>query len=197
MAYLTKKQKEIFNFIKSFIEKYNYAPSYREIAEGLGKKSPATVWQHVEMLQKKGYLRKISQTARSLELPSYQEEIDGIPVLGTIAGGEPIEAIRTSETIQIPKDMIQKGVFALKVKGNSMAGEGIYDGDYVIIQPSNVARNGDIVVALIEDDKATLKKYYKEKDYVRLEPANGKMKPIKTKQIIIQGKVKGIIRKFK
>jgi repressor LexA len=198
MKNLTKRQREILNFIESFMEKHDYAPSYREIGEFFEYKSTATVAEHIEALEQKGCLKKDPTMARSLQLtPVWDERVFEIPLLGMIAAGEPIEAIRTSETIQIPKDMMGKDVFALKVRGDSMTSEGIFDGDYVIIQPCQVARNGEIVVALIDNENVTLKKFYKEKNHIRLEAANSKMKPMRFKKVLIQGKVKGVIRKFK
>jgi repressor LexA len=198
MKNLTKRQREILNFIESFMERHDYAPSYREIGEFFKYKSIATVAEHIAALEQKGCLKKDPTMARSLQLtPVWDERVFEIPLLGTIAAGEPIEAIRTSETIQIPKDMMGPNVFALKVRGDSMIEEGIYDGDYVIIEPAQTARNGEIVVALIDNENVTLKRFYKEKKYVRLEPANANMKPMRLKKVLIQGKVKGVIRKFK
>jgi len=197
MKGLTKRQKQVLEFIKSFIKKYGYAPSYREISRHFGYKSIATTAAHIDTLRQKGYLTKEPTMARSLQVTVLADrKIHEVPLLGTIAAGKPIEAIRTSETIQIPKDMMGKNVFALKVRGDSMINEGIFDGDYVIIQPTNNPKNGEIVVALIDNENVTLKKFYQEKDCVRLEPANSNMKPIRVKKVIIQGKVKGIIRKF-
>jgi len=197
MRYLTKRQKEILDFIKDFLAQHEYAPSFREIGEHFGYKSVATVSEHIDALQKKEYLTKDSTMARSLQLtPLWDERVFEIPLLGTIAAGRPIEAIRTRETIQIPKDMMAKNVFALKVRGSSMIDEGIYEGDYVIIQPTQTAQNGEIVVALIDNDNVTLKKFYREKKGVRLEAANAKMKPMRFKKVVIQGRVKGVIRKF-
>jgi len=207
MRNLTKRQKKILDFVKDFIKKHDYAPSYREIAEYFHYNSLATVADHIEALQQKGYLKKDPTMARSLQLTAIADKkVYEIPLLGTIAAGEPIEAIPTSETIQIPKDMMGKNVFALKVRGDSMIEEGIFNGDYVIIEPCQNAKNGEIVVALIDNERATLKKFYKEKNGLRLEAANSKMKPIrfryepgeaKTDKVLIQGRVKGIIRKFK
>lgn len=198
MKNLTKRQKEIFDFIKNFSLEHGYSPSYREIGEHFGYRSLATVFDHIESLRQKGYLQKDPALARSLKLTAVtSKKTYEIPLIGSIAAGKPIEAITTSETIQIPKDMMAKGVFALKVKGDSMVEEGIFDGDYVIIQPTQTAENGDIVVALIDNDKVTLKKFYKDKNFVWLKPANAKIKPMKMKKVVIQGKVKGIIRKFK
>ena len=197
MRYLTKRQKEILDFIKDFLAQHEYAPSFREIGEHFGYKSVATVSEHIDALQNKEYLTKDSTMARSLQLtPLWDERVFEIPLLGTIAAGRPIEAIRTRETIQIPKDMMAKNVFALKVRGSSMIDEGIYEGDYVIIQPTQTAQNGEIVVALIDNDNVTLKKFYREKKGVRLEAANAKMKPMRFKKVVIQGRVKGVIRKF-
>ena len=209
MKSLTKRQKQVLSFVEGFIKKFDYAPSYREIAENFNYKSTATVFEHIEILNAKGYLKKDPTMARSLQItPINDGKVHEIPLLGTIAAGEPIEAIRTSETIQVPKDMMGKNVFALKVRGESMISDGIFDGDYVIIEPCNVARNGEIVVALIDNENVTLKRFYKDKNYVRLEAANAKMKPMKFKyergesaakaeKVMIQGKVRGVIRKFK
>lgn len=197
MSYLTKRQKEILTFVDNFIIRHDYAPSYREIANSFDYKSTATVAEFIEILTQKGYLKKDPSMARSLQLmPIVDQNTQEVALLGTIAAGQPIEAIRTSETVYVPKDMVKKGVFALRVRGDSMIEEGIFDGDYVIIEPTNTAKNGEIVVALIDNDKATLKRYYLKKKWISLEPANGKMKPIRTKKALIQGKVRGVIRKF-
>lgn len=194
---LTKRQKEVINFIEKFMERHEYAPSYREIGEHFDYRSTATVAEHIEALQAKGYLTKEPTMARSLQLtPTWEERVFEVPLIGIIAAGRPIEAIRTSETIQIPKDMKGKNVFALKVRGDSMVDEGIFDSDYVIIEPCQTAKNGEIVVALIDNENVTLKKFYKEKNNIRLEAANAKMKPMRFKKVLIQGRVRGVIRKF-
>jgi len=198
MAYLTKRQKEILDFIEDFINQHGYSPSFREIGENFHYRSVATVADHIAALQQKGYLNKDPSMARSLQVnPVWEEKVFEIPLLGTIAAGKPIEAIRTQETIQIPRDMMGKNVFALKVRGDSMIEEGIYEGDYIIIEPRPDARDGDIVVALIDNENVTLKRFYKEKNGVRLEAANRKMKPMRLKKVVIQGKVRGVIRKFR
>ena len=197
-SYLTKRQKEILDFIKDFVKDHEYAPSFREIGEFFDYKSVATVAEHIALLQEKGFLTKDPTMARSLQLtPVWEDRIFEVPLLGTIAAGAPIQAIRTHETIQIPKDMMAKNVFALKVRGESMIDEGIYDGDYVIIQPCQEARNGEIVVALVDNENVTLKRFFKEKKTIRLEAANAKMKPMRFKKVTIQGRVKGVIRKFR
>lgn len=198
---LTKRQKEIFEYIRNFIEENGYAPSYREIAYYFEYSSTGTVAEYISILEEKGYLTKDAMEARALQLtPSYDDGLDisTIPLEGVIDAGKPIEAIRTHETIDIPRDMMGKKTFALRVRGESMIEDGILDGDYVIIEQSNAARNGDIVVALVDNENATLKRFYNEKDYIRLQPANSKMKPMQfaKKRVTIQGKVKGVIRKF-
>jgi repressor LexA len=194
---LTKKQKFILDFITEFIAKNGYAPSYREIGEGFGLSSVSTVAEHIDTLAAKGYLSKEENEARSLQLtPAWDEATFEVPLMGIIAAGAPIQAIRTNETIDIPRDMMGPNVFALKVRGDSMIEDGIFNGDYVIIEQSSTAKNGDIVVALVDRENVTLKRFYQEKDHIRLQPANKSMKPILAKNVVVQGKVKGIIRKF-
>ena len=198
MESLTKRQKEIIDFIRGFIESHDYAPSYREIAEHFQLGSIATVAAHVDNLKDKGYLTKDFNEARSLQLtPRWDERTFEIPLLGSIAAGAPIEAIRTNETIDIPRDMMGKNIFALKVRGDSMIGDGIFDGDYVIIEQTANPNNGDVVVALLDNENATLKRYFREKNRIRLQPANSNYNPIYTKKVVIQGRVKGVIRKFR
>jgi len=194
---LTKRQTEILAFIKHFIETNEYSPSYREIAKALCLSSVATVAEYINVLSQKGYLDKEGSCARSLQLtPSWDERIFEIPLLGQIAAGKPIEAIRTNETIEIPRDMTGHNVFALRVQGDSMIEDGILDGDFVIIERTNNPKNGDVVVALLDQDNVTLKRFYREKRRIRLQPANKNYKPIYTKRAIVQGRLKGIIRKF-
>lgn len=195
---LTKRQSEIFDYIKDFLLSHDYAPSYREIAEYFRFASIATVAEHIEGLKEKGYLRGDLSGARSLQLsPQWDNETFNIPLMGSIAAGSPIEAIRTRETIDIPRDMMGPNIFALKVRGDSMVDDGILDGDYVIIENTTNPKNGDIVVALLENDNVTLKRYYKEKDHIRLQPANSRYGPIRVKKVVVQGKVKGVIRRFR
>lgn len=197
MKPLTKKQKEVLDYIAGYIDDNGYAPSYREIAEHFGFSSVATVTDHVQALKDKGAVENDFNAARSIQLtPQFDEESFGVPLMGAIAAGSPIEAIRTRETINIPRDMVGKDTFALKVHGDSMIDEGILDGDYVVIEKIDRPRNGDVVVALIDNDNVTLKKYYKEKNRIRLQPANAKYGAIYTTNATIQGKVKGVIRRF-
>lgn len=194
---LTKKQSDFLNFIKNFIDENGYAPSYREIAQSLSFSSVATVAEYINILEQKGYLTKEEACARAIQLtPAWDERIFEIPLIGIIAAGKPIEAIRTNETIDIPRDMMGTNVFALKVSGDSMIEDGIHDGDYVIIEKTNQPKNGDIVVALLDNDNVTLKRFFREKRRIRLQPANKTYKPIYTRRALVQGRVKGIIRKF-
>ncbi|HEY1074554.1 MAG TPA: transcriptional repressor LexA [Patescibacteria group bacterium] len=202
MLPLTPRQREILDYITGFVDSNDYSPSYREIAEHFNLSSTATIAEHIETLKTKGYLRDDLSGVRSLQIQApepRQEDLlheMAIPLLGSIAAGLPIEAIRTNETIDIPRDMAGKKVFALKVRGDSMIEDGIMEGDYVIIEACDNPRNGDIVVALLDRDNVTLKRFYREKDHVRLQPANKKYKPIRVKKVVIQGRVKGVIRKF-
>lgn len=197
MEPLTKKQQQILNFISDFIYTNNYSPSYREIAEKFNLSSVATVAEHINSLKIKGYLDSEPNLARSVQINSgYENENYTIPLLGFIAAGFPIEAIKTNETLDIPRDMNGRNVFALKVKGDSMIDDGILDGDYIIIEQCNNPRNGDIVVALVGKDNVTLKRFYKEKKFIRLQPSNKKYSSIIAKNVKIQGKIKGVIRKF-
>ena len=197
---LTKRQAQILEYISGHIAKHNYAPSYREIGEYFGLSSTATIAEHIESLKAKGYLTHEENLARSLQPMAAVNDVESIglaiPLLGTIAAGRPIEAIPTNETIDIPKDMMGTNVFALRVKGESMIEDGIMSGDYIIVEQTKVAKNGDIVVALIDQDNVTLKRFYKEKDRIRLQPANSTMRPIFLTKVAIQGKVRGVIRKF-
>lgn len=201
MEPLTKRQKEILDFIRNFIAENGYAPSFREIAYYFELSSVSTVAEYISILEEKGYLTKEAMEARSIQLtPAFASGIDTfeIPLSGVIDAGKPIEAIRTNETIDIPKDMMGRKTFALRVRGESMIDDGILDGDYVIIEQSSTPRNGEIVVALIDNENATLKRYYNEKNNIRLQPANRAIAPMRfaKKRVTIQGKVKGVIRKF-
>ncbi|MFA7244359.1 MAG: transcriptional repressor LexA [Patescibacteria group bacterium] len=201
MEPLTRRQKEILDFIRNFIDENGYAPSYREIAYYFELSSTGTVAEYIAILEEKGYLSKEAMDARSIQLtPAFASGIESfeIPLSGMIDAGKPIEAIRTNETIDIPRDMMGKKTFALRVRGESMIEDGILDGDYVIIEQTNSPKNGDIVVALVDNANATLKRFYDEKNQIRLQPANSSMRPMRfaKKRVTIQGKVRGVIRKF-
>ncbi|MDP2812656.1 MAG: transcriptional repressor LexA [bacterium] len=198
MPELTKRQKQILDFITQFIQSYDYAPSYREIAEHFGLSSTATIHEHIKSLEDKGVLSSSHNVARSLEVMNYRfgRAIE-LPLAGLIAAGEPIEAIETQETIAVPRSLIKdENSYVLKVKGESMIDEGILDGDYVVVERKYYPQNGDVVVALLDNEYATLKKYFREKDRIRLQPANKTMKPIYAKNPAIQGIVRAILRTF-
>lgn len=199
MIPLTKRQAQILEYVTGYIEKNNYAPSYREIGKYFHLNSTATIAEHIDSLKAKGYLNHAENLARSLQ-PTISSQTDlenfGIPLLGLISAGRPIQATVTNETIDIPRDMMGKNIFALRVKGESMIEDGILSGDYVIVQQTKTANNGDIVVALIDQENVTLKRFYREKDRIRLQPANSSMAPMYFDKVMIQGRVKGVIRKF-
>ena len=198
----TKRQKEILNFVTAYLKTHDYSPSYMEIAENFKISSSATIHQHVKALEQKGYLKPFKNQKRALEpvfLSSYRDTIAvDLPLVGLITAGEPIEAIEDKETMVIPSDFVPniENSYVLKVKGQSMIDEGIWDGDYVIIERNHSPKNGDVVVALLDNAYATLKKFYREKNRIRLQPANPAMKPIYSKNPLIQGIVRAVIRKF-
>ncbi len=202
MEKLTKRQKEILDYVNQYINDNSYAPSYLEIAENFGISSPATIHQHVKALESKGYLKSFKNQKRALEpiiLSSYRDAIViDLPLVGLITAGEPIEAVEDNETMAIPSDFVtdRENSYILRVKGQSMIDEGIWDGDYVIIERNHSPKDGDVVVALLDNAYATLKKFYREKNRIRLQPANSTMKPIYTKDPLIQGIVRAVIRRF-
>lgn len=202
---LTKKQKEVLDYISQFIELHGYAPSYREIAAYFKYGSVATVAEHVESLVAKGMLQKgDNNEARSIQLVKTDldtSESIGLPILGLVAAGQPIETLGTHpETLEVPPFMVgRRNSYVLQVKGDSMIDEGINSGDYVVVQEKEVPSNGEMVIALINGGEATLKRYYKERDHIRLQPSNSSMEPIIIKPgtpIQIQGTVIGLIRKY-
>lgn len=202
MAYsdLTKKQGEALDRIRDFLARHNYAPSYRDIMHMMGIKSPATAFSHVQSLREKGYLSVRDGAIRSLELTEkaniFTRSIE-IPLVGTIAAGQPIEAIENNETIAVPLELLPNlNCFVLQVRGRSMIDDGILDGDYVIVERNFYPQNGDVVVALLNNESATLKRYYREKNRIRLQPANKEMKPLYTKNPVIQGIVRAVMRRY-
>jgi site-specific DNA-methyltransferase (adenine-specific) len=195
---LTKRQKQILDFIKLRIKNKGYAPSLEEIAKHFKLSSVATVHEHIENLKEKGYLQKEENQPRAINVSTNQVMVT-IPLLGTIAAGQPIEAIQYRETIAVPKSKLLSSpdIYALRVMGNSMVEENINDGDIVLVKPQGTAENGQKIVALIDNHEATLKKYYKEHGHIRLQPANKTMEPIiirNGKDISIQGIVVDVIR---
>jgi repressor LexA len=205
MDSLTKRQNDILNFIKEYIVARGYPPTVREIGEALGLSSPATIHSHLNNLENKGYIRRNNYKNRAIELlvkNEYQNNdpsVVDVPLLGMVTAGSPIEAIETpDEYFSIPVHMIptKKEVFTLKVSGDSMINAGIYDGDIAIIQRQNTANNGDIVVAMNNENEVTLKRFYKERNYFRLQPENDKLDPIIVDNVTILGKPIGLFRKF-
>jgi site-specific DNA-methyltransferase (adenine-specific) len=195
---LTKRQKQILDFVKLKIKKKGYAPSLEEIGKHFKLSSVATVHEHIENLQEKGYLKKEENQPRAIDI-STNEIMVTIPLLGTIAAGQPIEAIQNKEMIAIPKSKLPRSaeVYALRVVGNSMIDENINDGDIVLVKYQNVAENGQKVVALIDNHEATLKKFYKEKGHIRLQSANKTIEPLifrNGRDVSIQGIVLDVIR---
>jgi len=201
---LNQNQIDILNFIKNQIQKKGYPPSVREICKGVDLKSTSTVHRHLEKLEIKGYIRKDPTKPRAIEI--LDRDVDNsfpakktvdIPIIGRVTAGKPIFAFEHIEdTFPVPVEMAERGsLFMLRVQGDSMINAGILDGDYVIVKQQKDAINGDIVVALIEDE-ATIKRFYKEKDYIRLQPENEVMSPIIVKDVMILGKVIGLFRRL-
>lgn len=200
---LYKRQKELLDFLNQYIQKYGYAPTLAEIAESMGLSSLATVHEHLAALEKKGVIRRFDGAVRGIEVCDAQPisalEAVSVPVIGTIAAGQPIEALEDkSQTILVSPSMVSdnKRTFVLKVVGSSMIDEGINSGDYVVCEQRSNAEQGEIVVALIDGEFATLKKFYKENGKIKLVPANSTMDPIYPETCIVQGVVKGLIRKY-
>ncbi len=198
---ITKRQKEILDFIKSFIGSNGYSPSFSEIGQAFNLSSPATVHQHIKALVDKGYLKNDFNAKRSLEVVPQSQDLSqafNLPLVGLITAGEPIEAVEQNETIAVPSDLVvhQDDTYVLKVKGDSMIEDGILSGDYVVVERNHYPNNGDIVVALLNNAYATLKRFYRESKRIRLQPANGNYKPIYVKDVLIQGVVRGVIRNY-
>jgi len=199
--YITKKQKQVLDYIKEYVRGNGVAPTYEEIAAHFGYRSKGTVHKHITNLEEKGYIKKDWNRTRGLEVVK-QNGVSAeaeLPLLGLVAAGEPIEAIENAETILVPGDMRGRGDnYVLQVRGDSMIDENIQSGDYVIVQPREVAENGETVIALIGGQDATLKKLYREGDKVRLQPANAEMKPIyaQASEVRVRGVVVGVMRKF-
>ena len=202
---LTSRQNEILNFIKKYTAQNNYPPSIREIAAAINLRSPATVHVHIKNLIEKGYLKRKGNSKKLLELQIENEyetnnsDTVQIPLLGKITAGNPIEAIENpNEYFPIPTQLIPKNseVFTLRVSGESMINAGIHDNDIVIIERKNTAKNGDIVVAMTDEYEVTLKTFYKEDNYIRLQPENDFMTPIILNNVTILGKAIGLYRKF-
>lgn len=200
---LTRRQREILEYLSSYIEDHQYAPSFEEIALHFSFSSLATVHEHLTNLEQKGFIRRSHNESRSIELVPEpgQASATELPLLGQVAAGVPIEAVTTPETIAVPDTLIPRrgSSYVLKVQGESMIDEHIQDGDYVVVNSRNTADDGEIVIALLEDTSATVKRVYREPDgWLRLQPSNDDVPPIRVHEndVRIQGVVVGVIRKY-
>jgi len=200
---LTRRQREIYDYVCEFVRDKGYSPSLEEIGAHFGLRSVATVHKHVQHLVEKEFLRKAWNRSRSVEPvaePGASEaNLMTLPLLGTVAAGSPIEAIENPETIAVPSDLVGRGEhFVLKVRGDSMIEDQICDGDLVVIESRSNARNGETVVALVDGNDATLKRFYRDGSHVRLVPANSTMQPIERHagDVTIRGVLKGLIRQY-
>jgi repressor LexA len=201
--YFTKRQKEVFDFVREYIEAHGYAPSIEEIRQHFRLGSLATVHKHLKFLEEKGAIKRAPHQSRAIELLPTTElglgRVAEVPLLGRIAAGQPIEAIEVPEALSIPEEFLGRGkTYVLKVRGDSMIDEQIRDGDFVIIEERAEAEDGETVVALLHGDEATLKKFYREGDKVRLQPANPELEAIivDADDVRVQGIVIGLLRKY-
>ena len=202
---LTRRQRELYDWISDFVHKHGYSPSFEEIGEGLGLSSLATVHKHITNLEKKGLLKRDYNRSRSIDLLPPKGKLKQVmaaaaelPLLGRIAAGRPVEAMENPQTISLTDFTRSKDVFVREVRGDSMQDEAILSGDYIRVDKTSVARNGEIVVALVDGAETTLKRIYKEGDKIRLQPSNAAMHPIvvHASAVQIQGRVIGILRKY-
>ncbi|WP_096199535.1 transcriptional repressor LexA [Bacillus sp. FJAT-45350] len=205
MSKLSKRQQEILDYIKTEVRSKGYPPSVREIGEAVGLASSSTVHGHLSRLEKKGLIRRDPTKPRAIEVLSSEEDYSKIaesktayvPVIGKVTAGNPITAIENvEEYIPLPERYVsnEENVFILVIDGESMIEAGIFDGDMVIVRQQQTANNGDIIVAMTEEDEATVKRFFKEKDYIRLQPENSTMEPIILKNCSVLGKVIGVFR---
>jgi len=198
--YLTKRQKEIYEYVKEHIRTMGYAPSIMEIGAKFKLSSPATVHKHLSHIEEKGLIRRQQNLSRAIELTEDVGEaaLPEFQLLGLITAGKPIEVVEAREMMSLIPDPAGRDIFILRVKGQSMIDDHIQDGDYVIVERRDDARNGETVVALLDNESATLKRFYREADHIRLQPANDTMEPIIVKEgdFKIQGVVIGVLRKF-
>src|SRR3989338_4830276 len=200
---LYRRQKEILDFLKQYINKYGYSPTLGEIANAIGVSSLATVHEHLQTFVQKGVIKRFEGAVRGIEVldQTVASHLQGVelPILGYIAAGQPIMAYTDPDaSIKVAPSMVsgKRRSYVLQVKGDSMIEDGILDGDYVIIEEQKLANDGDIVVALLDNGLATLKRFFREVDRIRLEPANSSMQPIYATDVKIQGKCVGVIRRF-
>jgi len=200
---VTAKQRRVFEFIRRYIESNHEPPTIAEIGRQFQMSSSASVHAILIALEREGLIKRTPNVSRGIQIVKQEtagDESNDIPLLGTVAAGQPIEAILSHDTVSVPKDMQGRGrTFALRVRGDSMIDENIQDGDIIVVASQKTADNGQVVVALIDGNYATVKKFYREPDFIRLEPANPQFKPIFIKtpeRIQIQGVVRGLLRKY-
>ncbi len=205
MEKLTRRQEDVLKYVKEFMVAHGYPPTIREIGSALGISSPATIHSHLKGLEDKGFIKKDGAKNRAIELlvdneyANQNEDVVEVPLLGKITAGSPIEAIEMpNEFFALPASLIPKNeeVFTLKVSGTSMINAGILDGDIVIVKRSKVARNGEIIVAMTDENEVTLKTFYKEADHIRLQPENDSMDPIIVNDCVVLGKIAGLYRNY-
>ena len=199
MNNLTQRQKEILEFVIGYIKENEMSPSFNEIKDKFGLSALSTVHEHITELVDKGFLRRDERNERGLYLPAKRQQYIEVPLVGAIACGKPIEAMEMpDEYIRVAREENLRGnIYALKAKGDSMIREGIFDGDLIIVKKQSTAENGDTVVAVIDDNQATLKKYFQEKEKIRLQKANPEFAPIYRQEVEIRGVVVKIIRNLK
>ena len=199
---VTARQRLVYEFIRRFTEVNKQPPTIAEIGKQFKMSSPASVHSILSALEREGLIKRIPNVSRGIELIKQEDQTNNeeVPLLGAVAAGQPIEAILAHDTVSVPRDMIgQERTFALRVRGDSMIEENIQDGDIIIVASQQTAENGQMVVALIDGNYATVKKFYREPEFIRLQPANPQFKPIFIKtpeRIQIQGVVRGLIRKY-
>ncbi len=204
---ITRRQRELYDFLSRFVSEKGYSPSFEEIKDAMGLNSLATVHKHVTNLEKKGLLTRGYNQSRSIDLLPPRGKLKQsmavntgvvLPLVGRIAAGRPIEAVENPETISLADFVRSKEVFVLEVRGESMQDEAILNGDYVLVEKTKTAHNGDIVVALIDSSDATLKRFFREGENIRLQPSNAAMKPIvvPAASVEVQGRVIGVLRKY-
>lgn len=200
---VTPRQRQIYDYLCRYIDAHDFAPTMAEIGKQFKLSSPASVHHILSGLETEGLIRRIPNVSRGIEVVRKEspEQDFEIPLLGVVAAGQPIEAILSHETICVPRDFMgRERLFALRVRGDSMIGEQIREGDCIIVESRQTANNGEMVVALVDGTDATVKTFFKERDQIRLEPANPRYKPIiitPPERVTIQGVVKGLIRKYK
>ena len=194
MQTLTRRQRDVYEYIRNTIRQRGYGPTVREIGQRFAIRSPNGVVSHLKALEKKGVIKREPRISRSIQLMDRADE--GIPLAGVIAAGQPLEAIEQTETLDLETMFPHPDCFALQVRGDSMIDDQICDGDFVIAERREEAHDGQIIVALLDDGEATLKRYYRERGRIRLEPANATMQPIYASRVQVLGVVVGVVRRY-